>query len=102
MNTIKVWKCGVCGALVDQATGETHVGKNSNAFKFKTLEKDNLRLKEDLKKLLDQNERLKEGLEDEPDKDSDGSIETGSEEESDSEEGSGSGEGSDILDDIIG
>jgi len=62
MDSIKAWKCGVCGALIEQATGLTHVGEGSNAFKFKTLEKENLKLKDDLKKLHDINEGLAKGL----------------------------------------
>jgi len=37
MAEIKVFKCGVCGALIDKETGETHVPKDSDAHKFETL-----------------------------------------------------------------
>jgi len=102
MNTVKAWKCGVCGALIDQESGETHVGKNSNAFKFKSAQEEISGLKEDMKKLFDQNERLKEGIKDESDNGNDGSGSKNGE-----ISGSGDGEGSDavdgggILDDII-
>lgn len=64
MNERDLAKCKVCGALIDKKTGETFVGEDSNAHKIKDLKANYLKLQEDLKRIKEENDNLREKLKD--------------------------------------
>jgi len=55
------FKCAVCGTLIDSETGENFVSKDSNAYKIETMKEKLDELQHDLKRVMEENERLREG-----------------------------------------
>lgn len=62
MNEKDLVKCKVCGALIDKNTGETAVVEGSNAHKIQDLKKNYLKLQEDIKRIKEENDDLKDIL----------------------------------------
>jgi len=57
----KHFTCGVCGTLIDSETGENYVSQDSNAYKIETMKEKLEELQHNLKRVMEENEILREG-----------------------------------------